>query len=72
MANKKGLALSEETIGTLAVKVTGHERRLDSHSQDIERIKNRLPNWASFIGSILTLILGVLGSALAAAVFGGG
>lgn len=55
------------TTGELGVRVDDHGRRLDKNDKDHkelwdgqDRIKNRLPHWATLLISILTLAIGVL------------
>ncbi|MHC4676283.1 MAG: hypothetical protein ACYTBZ_27645 [Planctomycetota bacterium] len=59
--------------GVLVEKVDQHEQRLDKHDlafetiiQQMDKFKTRLPNWAVFFFSAMTLFIGWLLKALLA------
>lgn len=59
--------MSQPTPGELAVRVDDHDRRFDKNDEDhtelwnsIDRIKNRLPVWASMLIAALTAVVGTL------------
>lgn len=59
--------MSQPTPGEVAIRVDDHDRRLDKNDEDhvelwksIDRIKNRLPVWATLLIALLTAGIGAL------------